>query len=161
VADIVASEPHPGRRALAERLGAKVVSPDDLPNPRMPFDLVEDPFDVALECSGHGVAMESALSQLKRGGTLVLVGAGMTWPRFDNNRILLNELVITGAFVYDPDGFPRAFELLASPDFPTDVLIESEDVPLERLYDAVERLVAGDLPAKVLIAPNRGNGGAR
>jgi L-iditol 2-dehydrogenase len=161
VADIVASEPHPGRRALAERLGAKVVSPDDLPNPRMPFDLVEAPFDVALECSGHGVAMESALSQLKRGGTLVLVGAGMTWPRFDNNRILLNELVITGAFVYDPDGFPRAFELLASPDFPTDVLIESEDVPLERLFDAVERLVAGDLPAKVLIAPNRGNGGAR
>jgi threonine dehydrogenase-like Zn-dependent dehydrogenase len=137
------------------------VTPDDLPKPRMPFDLVDDPFDVALECSGHGVAMESALSQLKRGGSLVLVGAGMTWPRFDNNRILLNELVITGAFVYDSDGFPRALELLASPDFPTDVLIEAEDVPLDGLYDAVERLVAGDLPAKVLIAPNSGNGGTR
>ncbi|HMG25798.1 MAG TPA: alcohol dehydrogenase catalytic domain-containing protein [Acidimicrobiia bacterium] len=161
VTEIVASEPHPTRQALAERLGATVVTPDELPKPRMPFDLVDDPFDVALECSGHGVAMESALSQLKRGGTLVLVGAGMTWPRFDNNRILLNELVITGAFVYDPDGFPRALELLASPDFPTDVLIESEDVPLEGLYDAVERLVSGELPAKVLIAPNRGNGGAR
>jgi 2-desacetyl-2-hydroxyethyl bacteriochlorophyllide A dehydrogenase len=165
VTDIVASEPHPTRRALAERLGATVVTPDDLPNPGMPFDLVDDPFDVALECSGHGVAMETALAQLKRGGSLVLVGAGMSWPRFDNNRILLNELVITGAFVYDPDGFPRALELLASPDFPTDVLIESEDVPLEGLYDAVEQLVAGDLPAKVLIAPgretNRGNGEPR
>jgi threonine dehydrogenase-like Zn-dependent dehydrogenase len=161
VNDVVVSEPHPPRRVLAERLGAVAVAPDALGAPRMPFDLVGNPFDVALECSGHGVAMESALSQLKRGGTLVLVGAGMTWPRFDSNRILLNELVITGAFVYDPDGFPRALELLASPDFPSDVLIESDDVPLEGLYDAVERLVAGELPAKVLIAPNPGNGGAR
>jgi 2-desacetyl-2-hydroxyethyl bacteriochlorophyllide A dehydrogenase len=161
VTEIVASEPHPARRALAERLGATGVDPGDLGAPRMPFDLVDDPFDVALECSGHGVAMEGALAQLKRGGTLVLVGAGMTWPRFDNNRILLNELVITGAFVYDPDGFPRALELLASPGFPTDLLIESDDVPLEGLRDAVEQLVTGDLPAKVLIAPNKGNGGAR
>jgi 2-desacetyl-2-hydroxyethyl bacteriochlorophyllide A dehydrogenase len=161
VTDIVASEPHPTRRALAERLGATGVDPGDLGAPRMPFELVDDAFDVALECSGHGVAMEGALAQLKRGGTLVLVGAGMTWPRFDNNRILLNELVITGAFVYDPDGFPRALELLASPGFPTDLLIEADDVPLERLSDAVEQLVTGELPAKVLIAPNKGNGGAR
>jgi L-iditol 2-dehydrogenase len=161
VTDIVASEPHLARRALAERLGATGVDPGDLGAPRMPFDLVDDPFDVALECSGHGVAMEGALMQLKRGGTLVLVGAGMTWPRFDNNRILLNELVITGAFVYDQDGFPRALELLASPGFPTDVLIEADDVPLEGLRDAVEQLVTGELPAKVLIAPNKGNGGAQ
>jgi threonine dehydrogenase-like Zn-dependent dehydrogenase len=127
----------------------------------MPFDLVDDPFDAVLECSGHAAAMQAGLSQLKRGGTLVLVGAGMDWPRFDNNRITLNELVITGAFVYDPDGFPRALELLASPDFPTDVLIESDDVPLEGLYDAVERLASGELPAKVMIAPSRGNGGER
>jgi L-iditol 2-dehydrogenase len=160
VTDIVASEPHPARRSLAERLGATAVDPGDLGAPRMPFDLVEDPFDVALECSGHGAAMESALAQLKRAGTLVLVGAGMTPPRFDNNRILLNELVITGAFVYDPDGFPRALELLASPDFPSDVLVESADVPLEGLSEAVDRLVTGELPAKVLIAPNKGNGGA-
>jgi L-iditol 2-dehydrogenase len=160
VTDIVASEPHPSRRALAERLGATGVDPGDLGAPRMPFDLVDDPFDVALECSGHGAAMEGALAQLKRAGTLVLVGAGMTPPRLDNNRILLNELVITGAFVYDPDGFPRALELLASPDFPTDILIESDDVPLEGLSEAVDRLVTGELPAKVLIAPNKGNGGA-
>ncbi len=161
VTDVVASEPHPRRRALAERLGAVVVAPDELGKPAMPFDLVDDPFDAVLECSGHAAAMQAGLSQLKRGGTLVLVGAGMDWPRFDNNRITLNELVITGAFVYDPDGFPRALELLASPDFPTDVLIESDDVPLEGLYDAVERLASGELPAKVMIAPSRGNGGER
>ena len=39
-------------------------------------------------------------------GTLVLVGAGMARPKFDPNRILLNELVITGAFVYDARRLP-------------------------------------------------------
>jgi L-iditol 2-dehydrogenase len=163
VTDVVVSEPHPARRALAQRLGAVALSPDQLDAPRMPFELVDDPVDAVLECSGHAAAMEAGLSQLKRGGTLVLVGAGMHHPRFDNNRILLNELVITGAYVYDPDGFPRALSLLASPEFPTDVLIEPEDVALEGLYDAVERLAAGELAAKVLIVPARAgddNGGA-
>jgi threonine dehydrogenase-like Zn-dependent dehydrogenase len=86
----------------------------------------------------------------------VLVGAGMKPPRFDPNRILLNELVITGANVYDDDGFPRALELLASEGFPLDLLIEPEDVPLEGLLSAIEGLGAGEIPAKVLIAPNGG-----
>jgi threonine dehydrogenase-like Zn-dependent dehydrogenase len=158
VAEVVVSEPHPRRRALAERLGAVAVAPDELTTPSYPGDEVDRPFDVALECSGHAVAMEAALGQLRRGGTLVLVGAGIKPPRFDPNRILLNELVITGAFVYDPDGFPRALELLASEGFPLDALVEVDDVPLEGLLEACERLGAGELPAKVLIAPNQGSG---
>jgi 2-desacetyl-2-hydroxyethyl bacteriochlorophyllide A dehydrogenase len=154
ITDVVVSEPHPPRRALAERLGATAVAPDELETPAYPGDIADEPFDVALECSGHAVAMEAALGQLRRAGTLVLVGAGIKPPRFDPNRILLNELVITGAFVYDADGFPRALELLASDDFPRDVLIESNDVPLDGLLDAIERLGSGEIPAKVLIAPN-------
>jgi len=155
VTDIVVSEPHARRRALAERLGAVTVEPDALVAPSSPGEIVAEPFDVALECSGHGRAMQAALTQLKRGGTLVLVGAGMHAPRFDNNRILLNELVITGAFVYDADGFERSLELLARPDFPSDVLIEPDDVPLEGLYDAIVGLHDGDLAAKVMIVPQR------
>ena len=48
----------------------------------------------------------------------MLVGAGIKPPRFDPNRILLNELVITGAFCYDADGFERALELLADARVP-------------------------------------------
>jgi threonine dehydrogenase-like Zn-dependent dehydrogenase len=155
VTDIVVSEPHPRRRALVERLGAVAVAPDSLVAPASPGDTVAAPFDVALECSGHAVAMETALTQLERGGTLVFVGAGIKAPRLDANRILLNELVVTGAFVYDADGFERAVELLARPDFPTDVLIEPEDVPLEGLFDAIVGLHEGDLAAKVMIVPSR------
>ena len=51
--------------------------------------------------------MEAGLSQLRRGGRLVLVGAGMEPPSFDPNRMLLNELEIHGSFIYDVDGFER------------------------------------------------------
>jgi threonine dehydrogenase-like Zn-dependent dehydrogenase len=153
VTDIVVSEPHPKRRALAERLGATVVEPSSLVTPDYPGAMVAQPFDVALECSGRPEAMEGALGQLKRAGTLVLVGAGVEYPRFNSSRILLNELVITGAFVYDHDGFERALELLARPDFPTDLLIEPDDVPLDRILDAIRGLGAGERAGKVMIVP--------
>jgi 2-desacetyl-2-hydroxyethyl bacteriochlorophyllide A dehydrogenase len=153
VTDIVVSEPHPKRRALAERLGATVVEPSSLVTPDYPGAMVAEPFDVALECSGRPEAMEAALGQLKRAGTLVLVGAGVEYPRFNSSRILLNELVITGAFVYDHDGFERALELLARPDFPTDLLIEPDDVPLDGILDAIRGLGAGERAGKVMIVP--------
>jgi (R,R)-butanediol dehydrogenase/meso-butanediol dehydrogenase/diacetyl reductase len=158
VDDVVVSEPHERRRELCEKLGARTVHPDELARPRMPHDMVDEPFDVALECSGNNHAMESALAQLKRAGTLVLVGAGMHAPRFDNNRILLNELVITGAFVYDHDGFPRALDLLASGKVPLDVLVEADDVPLDGLLDAALGLHEGTLAAKVMVVPRTTSG---
>src|SRR5947209_16278722 len=151
--DIVVSEPKERRRKLCERLGARTVVPEDLTTPQWPHDMVDEPFDVALECSGNGRAQESALAQLKRAGTLVLVGAGMARPKFDPNRILLNELVITGAFVYDHDGFPRALELLASGKLPNDLLVEQDDYPLNRLLDTAVGLHEGELAAKAMIVP--------
>ena len=153
VDDIVVSEPKESRRNLCEKLGARSVDPSELVTPGMPYEIVDEPFDVALECSGNGRAQESALAQLKRAGTLVLVGAGMARPKFDPNRILLNELVITGAFVYDHDGFPRALELLASGKLANDLLVEQEDYPLNRLLDAAIGLHEGDLAAKAMIVP--------
>jgi 2-desacetyl-2-hydroxyethyl bacteriochlorophyllide A dehydrogenase len=156
VREVVVSEPHPKRRELAERLGATVISPEELRTPDFPSSVVDEPFDVVLECSGNREAMEAALAQLKRAGMLVLVGAGIRRPRFDNNRILLNELTVTGAFVYDADGFPRALELLASGRVPLDVLVEADDVPLDGLLDAAVSLHEGRLSAKVMVVPRVG-----
>jgi (R,R)-butanediol dehydrogenase/meso-butanediol dehydrogenase/diacetyl reductase len=155
VTDVTCSEPAPARRDLAARLGARVLHPDELVVPVSPNALVDVPFDVALECSGRGPAMVQALGQLARGGTLVLVGAGMDRPRFDANRILLNELVVTGAFTYDPDGFDQALRLLADPGFPVAELIEDDDVPLERVGEAIAGLGAGRIAGKVLVTPGR------
>jgi hypothetical protein len=61
--------------------------------------------------------------------------------------------VITGAFVYDHDGFERALDLLARPDFPTEVLIEPDDVPLDGILAAIQDLGAGERAGKVMIVP--------
>ncbi|HTD49031.1 MAG TPA: zinc-binding dehydrogenase, partial [Acidimicrobiia bacterium] len=153
VNDIVVSEPKLKRRELCAKLGARTVTPEDLETPRWPHDLVAEPFDVALECSGNGRAQEAALTQLKRAGTLVLVGAGMARPKFDPNRILLNELTITGAFVYDADGFVRALELLASGRLANDLLVEPEDYPLNKLLETALGLHEGNVAAKAMIVP--------
>lgn len=156
VGGIKVSEPAPVRQELARRLGAtEVVTPDQLedPGPYDPGRVVSDAVDVVLECSGNGAAMEAGLAQLDRTGRLVLVGAGMAAPRFNPNRILLNELVITGAFCYDGDGFDRALSLLASGSLPVDDLIEPDDVPLAGALDAMHGLHEGRIAAKVLIAP--------
>ncbi len=58
-----------------------------------------------------------------------------------------------GSFVYDADGFDRALELLATDGFPTDLLIDPEDVPLNRLSDALTGLAEGRLAGKVMVVP--------
>ncbi len=156
---VVVTEPGASRRQLAARLGAEeVLLPDDLDVPAFGDvgRVVDGAFDVALECSGRAAAMEAALTQLVRGGTLVLVGAGIDPPRFDHNRILVNELVVTGAFEYDADGVADAVGLLASGVLPVDDLVEPTDVTLPDLLGAMERLATGELAGKVLVTPNHG-----
>ena len=63
------------------------------------------------------------------------------------------KLVITGAFVYDHDGFPRALDMLASGALPNDLLVESDDYPLNRLLDAAVGLHEGELAAKAMVVP--------
>jgi (R,R)-butanediol dehydrogenase/meso-butanediol dehydrogenase/diacetyl reductase len=154
VDDVVASEPSPERRARAERVGASVaVMPEDLTTPPMPFSHIDEPFDAVFECSGNPRAMQAGLAQLRAAGTLVLVGTGMRRPKLDHNRILLNELTVTGAYNYDVGGFDAALALLSSGRMPVGALIEPDDVPLEGLRDAMDRLAEGKLAAKVMTVP--------
>jgi 2-desacetyl-2-hydroxyethyl bacteriochlorophyllide A dehydrogenase len=156
VDDVTAAEPGTARQELALAVGAgAVVHPLDLVVPSIaePGLVVDAAVDVVLECSGKAAAMEAGLAQLVRGGTLVLVGAGIEPPRFDPNRILLNELVVTGAFTYDHDGFDRALALLASGALPTEVLLEPDPVPLDGVLDAMRGLADGRLAGKVLVRP--------
>ena len=156
VDDVACAEPGEARRALARSVGATAVChPDDLDVPSIaePGRIVAGAVDAVLECSGRAAAMEAGLAQLVRGGTLVLVGAGMEAPRFDPNRILLNELVVTGAFTYDQGGFERALGLLAAGSLPVDDLLEPEVVALDGLLDAMRGLAEGRLAGKVLVKP--------
>ncbi|HBZ68364.1 MAG TPA: hypothetical protein DEP35_00830 [Deltaproteobacteria bacterium] len=152
--DVSVSEPAARRRARALEVGAaRVQHPEELETQGLPFRLVGSPVDVVFECSGRPAAMESGLTQLKRAGMLVIVGTGLARPTFDHNRILLNELVVTGAFNYDAGGFEEALRLLESSVLPVEQLIEREDVTLDGMLDALFELEHGVRAAKVMVAP--------
>ncbi len=156
VGPITVVEPAERRRQLATDLGADVVlDPADLETfpPWEPERISERAAHVVLECSGKKAAMEVGFHQLRRGGTLALVGAGIEHPAFDPNRFILNELHVVGSFIYDRDGFRRALDLLASDSFPTDLLIEADDVPLDRLSEALVDLAGGRYAGKVMVVP--------
>jgi threonine dehydrogenase-like Zn-dependent dehydrogenase len=106
-----------------------------------------------LECSGKKAAMEAGFYQLRRGGRLVLVGAGIEAPAFDPNRFILNELEVCGSFVYDADGFERALALLASGTLPVALLIEPHDVGLDGIAGALRDLASGRIAGKVMVVP--------
>ncbi len=157
IGPVTVVEPVESRQQLARDLGADhVLHPSELPTfgIHQPEDLSPLAVHVVFECSGKKAAMEAGLQQVARGGTMVMVGAGIEPPTFDGNRILLNELTVTGSFVYDADGFERALELLASGMLPTDLLIDPTDVPLLGLVDAMVELTRGDVAGKVMIVPN-------
>jgi threonine dehydrogenase-like Zn-dependent dehydrogenase len=156
IGPVVAVEPGARRQQLALDLGAtEVLEPDALETfPAWePERRSERAVDVVLECSGRRSAMEAGFNQLRRGGTLALVGSGVERPSFDPNRFILNELTVVGAFVYDEGGFGHALELLADPAFPTDRLIEDDDVPLGGISEALAGLVQGRFAGKVMVAP--------
>jgi L-iditol 2-dehydrogenase len=156
VDDVTCVEPGKRRQHLAGAVGAtRVLDPSELVVPSIaePGVIVDGAVQVVLECSGKAQAMVAGCAQLRRGGRLVLVGAGMQQPTFDPNRILLNELVITGANTYGPNGFEEALELLASGRLPIDALLEPDPVPLEGLLEAMQGLADGRLAGKVLVRP--------
>lgn len=148
-----ASEPSPTRAALADRLGATVQSPDDLDIPAHPGNTPADAVDVVFETSGARVAAEQGLTQVASGGVLMLVGTGMDHPRLDTNRVILNEVRITGAFNYDADGFADALALIGSGRLPLDELIEADPVSLDGMMDAMHALRAGAIAGKVMVRP--------
>ena len=153
ISDITVSEPSTVRRQRALDVGAtRVVTPDALVEPPLSLPVAE-PYAVAFECSGHASAVEAALGHLDYAGTLVIVGTGFEPPRFNQNRLIIFELEIVGAYNYNDDGFQPAVDILDSATLPLEALIEPEDIPLSGVMDAMERLSRGEVPSKVMVQP--------
>ncbi len=153
ITDITVSEPSPLRRQRALDVGAtRTVTPDLLLEPAMTLPVAE-PYAVVFECSGHASAAEAALGQLDYAGTLVIVGTGFEPPRFNQNRLIIFELQIVGAYNYDDDGFRPAVDLLDSGTLPVELLIEPNDIPLSEVMKSMERLSRGEIPSKVMVRP--------
>ena len=153
VTDITVSEPSGLRRERALAVGAaRSVGPEALVVPPTGA-LVPEPVDVAFECSGSARAGEQALANLDRAGTLVFVGTGAEPVPVNQNRMIILELEALGTYNYSAEGFQPALDLLDGGTMPIDLLIEPEDIALDGVMDAMERLSRGEIPGKVLVNP--------
>ncbi len=153
ITDITVSEPSAVRRQQALDVGAtRVVTPDQLEQPPMTRPVAE-PYPVVFECSGHANAVEAGFGQLDYAGTLVIVGTGFEPPRINQNRMIIFELEIIGAYNYNDEGFQPAVDLLDSGTLPFHFLIEPDNVPLSDVMVSMERLARGEIPSKVMVAP--------
>jgi threonine dehydrogenase-like Zn-dependent dehydrogenase len=115
---------------------------------------VAEPYSVAFECSGHASAAETGLGQLDYAGTLVIVGTGFEPPRINQNRLIIFELEIIGAYNYNDEGFQPALDLLEGGTLPLDALIEPSNIPLNEVMVSMERLARGEIPSKVMVQPS-------
>lgn len=154
ISDITVSEPSAVRREQALKVGAaQVVAPNSLESPPM-MRPVADPYGVVFECSGHASAIEAAFGQLDYAGTLVIVGTGFEPPHINQNRLIILELEMIGAYNYDDEGFRPAVDLLDRGDLPLDALIEPENVSLGDVMVSMESLARGEIASKVMVQPS-------
>ena len=97
---IVVSEPVAFRRDLAMRMGATVaVDPRerDLKEVQQELGMVEG-FDVALEMSGNGAAVRTALANMAHGGAMALLGIPTKDTTIDTNEIIFKMLTLRGIY---------------------------------------------------------------
>jgi (R,R)-butanediol dehydrogenase/meso-butanediol dehydrogenase/diacetyl reductase len=150
-------EPAPPRQELARRIGAdNVITPDEVPTfgIHQPEEISPIAVHVVFECSGKKSAMEAGLMNTRRGGRFIFVGAGIEPPSVDANRVLLNEIIITGSYASVTVDFEESLALLASGRLPTDELIDATDVPVDGIEDALLDLAAGKIAGKVMVVPS-------
>ena len=149
--DVTVSEPAKGRHATIERLGATVTTPDDLEPVGSYLDLVAEPYDIVIECSGTVAATTQGLTQLRTGGRMVIVGSNFETVPLDPLRVLVQETEIVGSRQYDEDGFADALALLSDDAFPRVVLLEATDTTFAGLLPLLHEMKRGTVAAKPLV----------
>jgi threonine dehydrogenase-like Zn-dependent dehydrogenase len=110
VDEIVVVEPDPGRRAMAEALGAtSAFGAGDPALERLDVD-------VAFDTVGKGVTRALAVDVLRTGGTAVLLGLHDSGFPIDGNAFLRRELTMISSYAYNRGAFARAVDVLPRVD---------------------------------------------
>ncbi|MGD0920638.1 MAG: L-threonine 3-dehydrogenase [Terriglobia bacterium] len=153
---IFATEIHPYRRKLAEKMGATAVV-DPSATDAVAFVLGETRgvgVDVVLEMSGHPEAVRQAFQMLRRGGRISLLGIPAKPLELD----LATDVIFKGAVVQGING-RRVFEtwykmqaLLKSGALDLAPLI-TDRIPMADFEHGMELLLSGNA-SKVLMYPN-------
>ncbi len=127
---------------VSEKMAEEVYN--DLPNG----------FDIVIECCGNSPAVSSALSLVRNGGTVVLVGVSYAPINFPSILAVLHELTIKGAIGYTKKEFETCISLINNKQIDVNKFL-SKVVPLESTQEAYEELTSGNTDSiKIIVDPN-------
>lgn len=154
---VVAIEPDKERRKLAEQYGAIAVWHDN--EEQAAEEVVnagtgQSP-DVVLECSGNPGMISSAISLVRKGGDVVLLGVTRETSSLDSLDVVLGEKTIVGsaAHMWDTD-CREALDLLHNKSVDVRDLI-SGCFPLDKADMAFTEMTRpGPGPIKILVSPH-------
>jgi len=94
--------------------------------------------DVVFDFAGGPEAMSEAINVVRKGGEIVMVGAGASGG-FDQNQILIKELTVSGSLNWQPTTWKRAVSLVSKRALDLSRVI-THVLPLEEFEQAFQLL---------------------
>lgn len=102
---------------------------------------------------GHPSAVPQALSLVRKGGRIGILGQGYGESRFNTALISYREVELIGVRAYDPNVWGRSYDVLASGKIPL-ARVVTHRLPLEDAERAME-LMTSRQGLKILFTPAR------
>jgi (R,R)-butanediol dehydrogenase / meso-butanediol dehydrogenase / diacetyl reductase len=140
-ATVLVSEPAKARREQAAALGVLTHDPvaetlaDHLLRAGRPA------VDACIECSGSGKGLETCLTSVKPGGTVVQLGLFSGPVQVDIDLVVRRGIRLEGTIGWSVRGWPRMIDLIASGRIPVEKIV-SDEIALEDVLAAgFERLL--------------------
>jgi len=143
-ANVIAVDLRAEKREAARRLGAcEALDPAEHPDlGREVRKRSGGGADVALEVVGKPETVSLALSTLRRGGRLCVVGYSDSVAPIPLNRLMFFEYEIVGSLGCRPVDYPRVIEMVRAGKVNLDAVVTAT-LPLERIGEAAEDLRNG------------------
>jgi alcohol dehydrogenase, propanol-preferring len=138
---------------LAKRLGAsETIDPAEYPEiGREVRRRTGGGADVAFEVVGSPATVSTALSTLRRGGRLCVVGYSDATVPLPLHRLMFFEYEVVGSLGCRPVDYPKVIEMVRQGRVRLDAVVTGS-VPLERIGEAAERLRRGE-GLRTLVVP--------
>lgn len=152
-AHVVAVDLSPAKLEWARRFGAaETLDPTTVERPDKELRrLTSGGADVAFEAVGHPDTQELALSCLRTGGRLVLVGYSPKTMSLNSGRVMFREMEVVGSLGCRPVDYPRVIELARQGRVRVAELV-THKYPLDEIEAAVDMLRSGE-PIRVVVTP--------
>ncbi len=140
------------RLQIAESLGARAIVVDEEDPVAVVMSLTRGlGADVVFECAGHASAVPQALSLVRKGGRIGVLGQGYADSSFNTALLSYREVELLGVRAYGSNVWHRSYEVLASGRIPLEALV-THRLALAEVEHGIE-LMRARQGLKILFTP--------